>query len=225
MRTRSIPAVQPTAGTFEPEVRQERIVAAAAAERKTDVGDVALEDEARVVVQIAQQREVDVDASLVAERARAIEQLIEPVERRDRLRRAAHGARRQDDFAAAALHREIHQLVLSQGAQADDVALLDERLGRERGIGSQFQRLEDAVDDRRVVDIEPRVAQPDVVERLDRHEERLGIGVDAGRPDQLDAGLGQLAHAAFLRLVVVAEDRRDIGQPQRQRHVAHPRRD
>src|SRR5665213_341743 len=70
-----------------------------------------------------------------------------------------------------------------------------------------------------------RVAQPDLVERFDRHEQRLRVGVDPRRADQLDAGLGQLTHPPFLRLLVVAEDRRDVRQPQWQRRLAHPGRD
>src|SRR5664279_4209188 len=49
-------------GDVEAEARQQTVVAAAAAQRKADFGDIALEDEPGIILEIAQQRKVDLNA-------------------------------------------------------------------------------------------------------------------------------------------------------------------
>ena len=121
--------------------------------------------------------------------------------------------------------RELHQRRPVEFAQRHEIARLDVFLRLARRIAVEPDAIEDAVHDARVVDVEVRVAQADLIERLDCHEQRLGVRIDSGRADQLHAGLRQLAHAAFLRLLIIAEHGRDICEPERQRRFAHPRRD
>ena len=47
----------------------------------------------------------------------------------------------------------------------------------------ELEAREHAVDDRDVVDVEVRVAQLEGVERFDRREQALGVGVEALRAD------------------------------------------
>jgi hypothetical protein len=88
----------------------------------------------------------------------------------------------------------------------------------------EFETGEHAVDDGGVVDVEVRVVEPERVERFDRGEQAFRIRVEAFRADQFEAGRRELAHAAFLR-ILVAVGGRDVRQAQRQRRFAHPRRD
>src|SRR5579863_4128911 len=73
------------------ESRQQTIVSAAAAQRKTNLFDVAFKDETGVILQIAQHREVKVDASADAQTCSAVEKLLETIERD--LRNGRHAQR------------------------------------------------------------------------------------------------------------------------------------
>ncbi len=54
-------------------------------------------------------------------------------------------------------------------------------LGGGIAVAREAHAGQDAVDDARVVDVVGRVAHADLIARFDRHEQRLGVGVDARR--------------------------------------------
>ena len=129
------------------ELRQQRVVTPAAAERKADLRQVALEDETGIVIEVPQQREIDRDAVAVAKRRGANKQRFELVECRLALRRFADLARCGDAVAAAAPQGEIDQKRLVELAQTDDVALFHQRLRRRDRIARQTYAGQDAIDD------------------------------------------------------------------------------
>ena len=63
-----------------------------------------------------------------------------------------------------------------------------------------------------MIDVEERVIETEDIERLDRGEEALRVGVRALRTDQFEARLRELTHAAFLRFLV-AVGRLHVRQP------------
>ena len=84
--------------------------------------------------------------------------------------------------------------------------------------------------------IQRGVAQPDAIalqadriERVAQHGERLGRAGGPGRPDELDAGLQELAHLAAVRRDLpvgvgdVAEAQRRLGRRVARRHHARDR--
>ena len=72
-----------------------------------------------------------------------------------------------------------------------------------------------------MADVELEALEPEGPQPLHGHRDHLGVSLRLLEPDELDAGLVELAVAPDLRLVV-AEDVREVGEADRPRLVPEP---
>src|SRR5207244_1824036 len=81
--------------------------------------------------------------------------------------------------------------------------------------------VEEAAQELRMADVELEALEPEGPQPLHGHRDHLGVSLRLLEPDELDAGLVELAVAPDLRLVV-AEDVREVGEADRPRLVPEP---
>ena len=214
-----------------PEPPHQLVVAPAAAEHVPERGIVDLEDGARVVAEVPEQAQVDADPlGDAASRERFVgggKALGGPLHRPatqlagaiQRLRTAAEVREPQQRFPLAVADRELIDLRL----QPDQVVLGQHLQDAVAAAVRDAQLIQELAVEISVTQADHRPRQSSSIQRRAQDLDHLGGPVRRLRPDQLHAGLGELAHLASL-----GTDRpvgaRDVAEPERRLGADEPRR-